>query len=149
MLAAISVTSWPTVGRRATCGIIVTFGCSPERAVRRQRLGLQRVERGIGELPGIERRDQVLVDDVPAAADVYQHRALRHHREGAGAEDALGLARQRQKADGDVGLVRGRLELVRAMEDRHLFGPRGLRTQADTGKPSDFSTSAGAFAIMP
>ena len=28
MLAAISVTSCATVGRRATCGITVTFGCS-------------------------------------------------------------------------------------------------------------------------
>ena len=26
---------------------------------------------------------------------------------------------------------------------------RGERTQAETGKPSDFSTSAGAFAIIP
>ena len=26
---------------------------------------------------------------------------------------------------------------------------RGERTQAETGKPSDFNTSAGAFAIMP
>src|SRR5271170_4710995 len=28
MLAAISVTSWATVGRRATCGITVILGCS-------------------------------------------------------------------------------------------------------------------------
>ena len=86
---------------------------------------------------------------MPAAADVYHHRALRHHREGAGAEDAVGLARQRQQADGDVGLVQEPLELVVAVEDRHLFAARGVRTQAETGKPSDFSTSAGAFAISP
>jgi hypothetical protein len=28
ILATISVTGWATVGRRATCGITVTFGCS-------------------------------------------------------------------------------------------------------------------------
>jgi len=26
---------------------------------------------------------------------------------------------------------------------------RGVRTHADTGKPSDFSANAGTFAIMP
>ena len=46
---------------------------------------------------------------------------LRHHREGAGAQYALGLAGQRQQADRDVGLVHEPLELVRAVEDRDFF----------------------------
>ena len=84
-----------------------------------------------------------------AAPDIDDHRAPRHHREGAGAEDALGLAGQRQQADRDVGLVQEPLELVGAVEDRDLLVRARRRTQADTGKPSDFSTSAGAFAISP
>ncbi len=28
MFAAISVTNWATVGRRATCGMTVTLGCT-------------------------------------------------------------------------------------------------------------------------
>ena len=121
MFATISVTSWATVGRRATCGITVILGCSPERALRRQRLGPQRVQCGVGQLPGIERGDQVLVHHMPAAPDVHQHGASRHHGERARAEDALGFRRQRQQADRDVGLLEKRLELIGAMENRDLF----------------------------
>ena len=45
----------------------------------------------------------------------------RHHREGAGAQDTLGLAGQRQQADRDVGLVHEPFELIRAVEDRDFF----------------------------
>ena len=42
------------------------------------------------------------------------------------------------------------LELVRRRERSGSPRPAAaMRTQADTGKPSDFSTSAGAFAISP
>src|ERR1700749_4142670 len=52
-----------------------------------------------------------------AAPDVHQHRTAWHHGEGARAEDTFSLFRQRQKADGDVGLLQKWFKLGRAMVD--------------------------------
>src|SRR4051795_5548036 len=49
------------------------FGMRPEWALRRQRLGPQRVKRRVRQLPRIERGDQVAVHHMPAAPDVHQH----------------------------------------------------------------------------
>ena len=130
MFLTISVTSWATVGRRATCGITVTLGCSQSGLCRRQRLGPQRVQRRIGQLPGIEHGDQVRVHHMLAAPDIHQHGAARHHGEGARAEDPLGFRRQRQQAHRDIGLVEERLELIGPMKNRDLFG---LPWRADPG----------------
>ena len=56
-----------------------------------------------------------------ATPDIYQHRAPRHHCKGASAENPLGFPRQWQQAHRDVGLVQKPLELVPAVEYRHLF----------------------------
>ena len=92
----------------------------PKRTLRRQRLRPQRIERGIGQLPGIERRDQILLDDMLAAPDIDNHCALWHRREVAGAENPLGLARLRQQAHRDIGFAQKRLELIGAVEDPDL-----------------------------
>src|ERR1700735_4266301 len=54
-----------------------------------------------------------------AAPDIHQHRPSWHHGKGARAEDALCFPRQRQKADGDVGLLKKWLKLVGAVVDRN------------------------------
>ena len=124
MFATISVTSWATVGRRATCGITVTSGAaragSPAAAARATARPMRR-----GQLSRIERGDQILVHHMLAASDVHQHGASRHHGKRAGAEDALGFPCQRQQADGDIGLIEKRLELIAAMENRDLCGLPG------------------------
>jgi hypothetical protein len=67
----------------------------------------------------------------------------------ARAEDALGFRRERQQADGNIGLAEKGRELIAAVEQRHLrcrprrTHPRGHR------EASDCRTSAGAVAIMP
>jgi hypothetical protein len=47
----------------------------PERVIRRQRFDAERVERGAGESPRVQRGEQIRVDDRRAAADVDQMRA--------------------------------------------------------------------------
>jgi 3-hydroxyacyl-CoA dehydrogenase len=101
------------------------FGMQPERPFRRQGLGPQCVQCSVGELAPIERGDQVRLHDMFAASDIHEHRAFRHHREGAGAEDAFGFPRQRQQAHGNVGLVQKWLELIETVKNRDLgFLPR-------------------------
>ena len=60
------------------------------------------VQRGVGELAGVERVEQVRLDQVAAAADVDEAGAARQPGEQAGVQDALGLGGERQQADQDV-----------------------------------------------
>ena len=73
----------------------------PERVPRRQRLVAEDVERRGRKLTPVERRDQILFDEMGAAAGIDQAGACRQEIEGAGIEDLLGFAGQRQEADED------------------------------------------------
>src|SRR5580658_5260563 len=60
-----------------------------------------------------------------AAPDIHQHRPSWHYGKGARAEYALRLRRERQQADGDVGLLKKWLKLAGAVPDRNVtFVPR-------------------------
>ena len=73
----------------------------PERVPGRQRLVAKDVEGRRRELPPVERRDQILFDEMGAAAGIDQAGAFGQEAEGAGIEDLLGFAGQRQEADED------------------------------------------------
>src|SRR6266513_1657299 len=75
---------------------------APERVAGRQWLVAEHVEHRARQLPGIERRDQVGLDEMPAAPGIDETRAPWQSREQAGVEDALGRAGQRQQADQDL-----------------------------------------------
>ena len=86
----------------------------PERAAGRQRLVAEDVQRGAAEMPAIERREQVPLDQMRAARDVDHARAVRQAREGLGIQDAAGLGRERQQADQDLGPVQEGVQLAAA-----------------------------------
>src|SRR5262245_49682051 len=94
----------------------------PKRTVLRQRLRPEGVERRIRQLPRIERAYEVPIDDVLAAPDIYQHRPFGHHGERFSAENPLGLSRQRQQTDGNIGLIEEWFELLLTMVDGNLAG---------------------------
>ena len=64
------------------------LGVIPEGAVRRQRFLAENVERRPGELPAVERIEDIGLDLMPAAPRVDQIRALRQLSEQVPVEDA-------------------------------------------------------------
>ena len=86
----------------------------PERAAGRQRLLAEHVQRGAAEMAGVERLDQVVLDQVLAARDVDHAGAVRQLGEGGGIQDADGLRGERQQADQDVGAVQEGVQLAAA-----------------------------------
>ena len=73
----------------------------PERVTRRQRLVAEHIEGRRAELAAVERRDQIVLDQVTAAPGIDKAGAVGQTAKRAFAEDALGLRRQRQQADED------------------------------------------------
>ncbi len=84
--------------------------------VRRQRLGAEDVEHRGADLAAVERGEEVILGEMPAAPHIDHSGALRHQREGACIEDALGRLGQRQEADDDVAARQERREAVGAVE---------------------------------
>ena len=74
---------------------------TPERVPGRQQLVPEDVEGRGRDPPAVERRDQTLFDEMGAAAGIDEAGACRQEIEGAGIEDLLGFAGQRQEADED------------------------------------------------
>ena len=69
----------PPRPRSPSCaGVTVTLGWRPERARRRQRLGLEDVERGGLERAVVEAGEDVRLDLQGAAAGIHQDRAAEH-----------------------------------------------------------------------
>jgi hypothetical protein len=75
---------------------------APERVLWRQRFLAEDVEHGGRELARIESRDQVIVDEMPAAPHVDDRGALGHCREEPRVEHALGFLGQWQQANQDL-----------------------------------------------
>src|SRR5690606_27126803 len=88
----------------------------PERVRHRQRLGPEDVEDGGGELTGVERGNEILLDEVSAAPGVHDRRAPRQPGEQRGGEDALRLGRERQEADENVRPRKERIEPLGAVK---------------------------------
>jgi len=111
-------TIWATEERgsvaAAICGVASTRGCdhSGEDA------GSGSVRRA-GKLAAVERRQQILLHQVLAAADVDDVAAPRHRREGAGVQDAGGVRRQRQHADHDLAARQEPRQVLRPGEAAH------------------------------
>ena len=75
----------------ALCGVTTTRGCGHSGLERRQRLGLEHVERGGIKLARLQRREDVGIDLQAAAAGIDQHRA----RQQRGCGRARQLAQER------------------------------------------------------
>jgi hypothetical protein len=73
------------------------LGMPPERASAWQRFHRINVDRRRGDVPGIERRDQLGFDYVLATAEFDDRSALRQSFERFGANDAARPRRQRQQ----------------------------------------------------
>src|SRR3546814_19532293 len=71
------------------------------------------VEGGTAELPGVQRRDEVVLHQVLAAPGIDEAGSPGELREQAPVQDAGGLGRQRQQADKDLDLRQQRGEDVR------------------------------------
>ena len=67
----------------------------PEGVLGGERLSAEDVEGGGGELAAVEGGDQVILDEVAAAAGVDEGGAAGERRKGAGVEDAFGFGGQR------------------------------------------------------
>jgi hypothetical protein len=83
----------------------------PEGALRWQRLLVEYVEPGVGEVAGVEGGDEIGDDDVRAAGDVDEAAAFLDSLQVPEIEDAFRLRGQRKKADGDVGFFQDGLKV--------------------------------------
>ena len=92
------------------------FRMTPERMRRRQRLDSEHIERGAGELTAFQRSEQVLLDQMFAAADLNQIAAAAHATEQVAVENALRLARQRQQVHQHFGFAKHGVKSLATME---------------------------------
>jgi len=141
-----------------------------QRRVLRQRLGGEGVERGAGEMPGIERVDQGRLVHQPAARGVDQVRTGFHQRQAARVEQVGGVLGARDMQGDHVGpgqqlgqghqrhaAVRGgRRRQERIMRgDFHADPARLARdraadaAQADHAQPLAFEFEAGEAGLGP
>ncbi len=67
-------------------GVTVTCGCAQKGMILRQRLRAEDIERRMGDLPCIERRDQRVIVDQRTAPGIDEERPARHLRERVGVE---------------------------------------------------------------
>ena len=74
-----------------------------EQDIRGRRLFLEHVERGAGDMSGVERRLQRLLVDQPAAGAIDDARALLHLGDGFRGKDVLGLGRHRHMQGDEIG----------------------------------------------
>ena len=75
----------------------------PERVLGRQGLDAEDVERRARQLPIVERRQQIFIDDRAASPDIDHVPAARHLRKRAAIEQILRLRRERQCVDQGIG----------------------------------------------
>ena len=83
------------------CGL-EHVGQAPQRTVRRQRLDGDHIERGTGQLPPLQGRDQGHLIDHAAAANIHQHNARVHAFDRGGVDHSPGLLGQGQGEDDAV-----------------------------------------------
>ena len=84
----------------------------------RQRLLLEDVEPGAGDLAGLERRDEVVEPRGHAAADIDEEGAALHPLKARAVHEALGLGRMRHGEDDEIGPRQQRVERVRPVQLR-------------------------------
>src|SRR5262249_6979338 len=113
----------------------------PERVILRQRLTREHVERGAGDATGLDRRDQVGLHEMIAAADIDHPRALGQHLEERPRQDASRLRRERQQANHDISLARELLEPVSAGEAGNALDALG-RARPATHAEAEISYGA-------
>ncbi len=66
----------------------------PEAVPRRQRLGREDIEDGMAEMARIQHRDEVVLDDMGAPAEIHEAGTAGQAREGVVAENAPRLVRE-------------------------------------------------------
>ena len=87
-----------------------------------QGLFAEHIEGGPGEVAGVQGLDQVVLGQVAAARGIDHEGACGQGGEHFCVEDALGIGRQRQKADQDSGAPQERVQTIGAVEAFHAFG---------------------------
>ena len=102
-------------------------GHRPQRMVGRQRLLLEDVEAGAGDLAGPERRDQIVEPRRHAAPDVDEERGALHPLKARAVHEAFGGRRVRHREDHEVGQRQQRVQRVGAVELRARPGGASRR----------------------
>ena len=87
----------------------------------RQRFGVEYIERRGGDLAGLHRVEQIVVDQMPAARQIDEIRARREPFERAPVQDAFGVRRMRQQVDEHPRAVEEGVELFVAGESLDAF----------------------------
>ena len=85
---------------------------------RRQRLSAEDVERRGLDLAALQRRQQVALDEVGAAADIDHHRAVGQGIKQCNVQDVLKYRRKRQHVNQNVAAPSDRGQAVHAVEVR-------------------------------
>ena len=123
----------------------------PQRAVGGQRLGLEHVERGAGEMPRVDRGDQVGFDQHAAARDVDHVGAARQLRERPRVEEARASRRSAAARRRGSGSARGKPAARPCPGERRgaVDRVRGSASTRRPGNPRRDSTSTTGAPIEP
>ena len=106
----------------------VTLGCSHSGLSGGRGSGHRASSAAYANCPESRRLDEIRIHDLLAASDIHQHRPLGIIANVAGTQRTLGLSRQRQQADRDIGLIEKRPQLILTVEDAYVGGSTGFRT---------------------
>ena len=90
-----------------TCGVMMQFGSDHSGCPVGQRLGVGDVETGAADRAVTQGVDEVVGDDVAAPGHVDEPGVRLHQRQLVGGDDALGLRRQGEGQDDEIGTGQG------------------------------------------